>query len=574
MSPANPLSPLSDSTLNARSPPTAQKVQFQSLSSASPTPKATIPDEDVIDWDDPPSSPFVTDVEVNARSPAKSSSPGKHESSRKTAATYEYIEDITTPSRNNAKETQAFEILEDERHELVASETLSKPPSPVKLSIATTGPKKASPTKGAPNKSAYRDFCDADELTMTIGDVQPTRKQNTSPREPPPAESNISATLPERSLRDNEGLTTKMGKMMEQSRNAAIPDDFELPDATFMTAGEQTNIDDTCFSAFSEIPDMTVFAKLGVNSARSPAKTSGFDSCRTPRANAPSTPGTSRKRISPSRSPSPTPRRQRTPAHDGDNTTSLLLDFTQQIEAFSSIHAQKSPTRSHRLSPAKPNTEPNLLSFINGQRSPAKGRGYGTPSKNSNILNLLDFELPPAPTPRSIPTITVRELESLKSSYLSEISSLKATLHGREAEVESLKKAVGDAERRVGEALETVREECSTREHVEKEKAEWEKRGTEVEAVLMSVKEEVMHSDREKEDLVRKVDHCTRRLEEAETRVVKAEQKAARAVEAEQKAVRAVEVAGIASEGGDTSAKTEELVQRQVQAQLDQKIEA
>ncbi|KAK5157193.1 hypothetical protein LTR16_012494, partial [Cryomyces antarcticus] len=90
----------------------------------------------------------------------------------------------------------------------------------------------------------------------------------------------------------------------------------------------------------------------------------------------------------------------------------------------------------------------------------------------------------------------------------------------------------------------------------------------------MSVKEEVMHSDREKEDLVRKVDHCTRRLEEAETRVVKAEQKAARAVEAEQKAVRAVEVAGIASEGGDTSAKTEEVVQRQVQAQLDQKIEA
>ncbi|KAK5011964.1 hypothetical protein LTR16_002727 [Cryomyces antarcticus] len=341
-----------------------------------------------------------------------------------------------------------------------------------------------------------------------------------------------------------------------------------------MTAGEQTNIDDTCFSAFSEIPDMTVFAKLGVNSARSPAKTSGFDSCRTPRANAPSTPGTSRKRISPSRSPSPTPRRQRTPAHNGDNTTSLLLDFTQQIEAFSSIHAQKSPTRSHRLSPAKSNTEPNLLSFINGQRSPAKGRGYGTPSKNSNILNLLDFELPPAPTPRSIPTITVRELESLKSSYLSEISSLKATLHGREAEVESLKKAVGDAERRVGEALETVREECSTREHVEKEKAEWEKRGTEVEAVLMSVKEEVMRSDREKEDLVRKVDHCTRRLEEAETRVVKAEQKAARAVEAEQKAARAVELAGIASEGGDTSAKTEELVQRQVQAQLDQKIEA
>ena len=48
-----------------------------------------------------------------------------------------------------------------------------------------------------------------------------------------------------------------------------------------------------------------------------------------------------------------------------------------------------------------------------------------------------------------MPSITPRELESLKSNFLSEISSLKASLSGKEAEVQSLKTAVGDAEKRV-----------------------------------------------------------------------------------------------------------------------------
>lgn len=183
------------------------------------------------------------------------------------------------------------------------------------------------------------------------------------------------------------------------------------------------------------------------------------------------TPGTARSRHQ-DRSSSPTPRRGKHPQKD---ETTMLIDFTQQIESFS--------TASQRLSkhsPVKSNAEPQLLNYLNGQRSPVKGgMPPSTPGKK-NLLNLLDFELPPAPTPRSIPTITVRELETLKSSYLSQISSLKATLSGREAEVESLKRAVGDAERRVGESQEQFREERSAREHAEKEKSEWEKRGTEV----------------------------------------------------------------------------------------------
>jgi hypothetical protein len=317
-----------------------------------------------------------------------------------------------------------------------------------------------------------------------------------------------------------------------------------------MLGPDATNIDDTCFSTFSEIPEMTIFAKLG----QSPTRRG--DMARTPGREVAPTPSTSRKRLSSSsRSPSPTPRRRRTPNRGSDDTTNLLLDFTQQIEGISRPSAS--------ISPAKSSTQPDLLAYINNQRSPHKrGQSLVTPGKQSNLLNLLDFELPPAPTPRSIPTITVRELESLKSSYLSQISSLKATLSGREAEVESLKRAVNDAERRVGESQEELREEKDARAHAESEKAGWVKRGQEVEQVLKSVKEEVMRTEAEKEDLLRKIEDAEHRIDNAEARAIKAEERFADAL-----AARADPA------DGATSA-TEEQVQKLVAAQIDAKIEA
>jgi DNA repair exonuclease SbcCD ATPase subunit len=233
-----------------------------------------------------------------------------------------------------------------------------------------------------------------------------------------------------------------------------------------------------------------------------------------------------------------------------------LIDFTQQIESVPNVTTR---------SPAKSATESNLLQYITNQRSPAKisaskNTSVSTPTKPNNILNLLDFELPPAPTPRSVPTITVRELESLKSSYLSQISSLKATLSGREAEVDSLKKAVGDAERRVGEAQEALREEKCKREYAEQEIAGWKKRGQEFEVVLKSVKEEVLKTDADKEEMTRRLEDSEKRAEEAEGRAVKAEERFADAL-----AARASN-----AEGGEV----EEQVQRLVSAQIDAKIEA
>lgn len=275
------------------------------------------------------------------------------------------------------------------------------------------------------------------------------------------------------------------------------------------------------------------------------------------------TPSTTR-RGAVDRSPSPTPKRAKTPAADNE-TTSLLLDFTQQFEQISAASLQRSTNRN---SPQKARNDPNLLAYLNKQRSPAKTLPVpATPSRNNNLLDLLDFELPPAPTPRSIPSITVREMESMKSSYQSQVSQLTASLSGKEATIQSLTKAVADAERRVGEAQEELREEQSAREHAEHERAEWEKKGVEVEAVLRSIKKEIMDSETEREELLRKVEAAERRAEEAEARAADAQ---AKILETESKLV---DQSVMISSEGQKEATSSMFTAEQVQKQIDEKVE-
>lgn len=247
---------------------------------------------------------------------------------------------------------------------------------------------------------------------------------------------------------------------------------------------------------------MTMFAKIG----HSPTKYGP-----TPRRNQINTPATARRPMG-DRSPSPTPRQPRYGAsRDDGNTTNLILDFTDQISGFS---GRLSPAKLARQSPYKSQPAPNMHGSM---MTPASNR----------MSNLLDFDIPPAPTPRSMPSITPRELESLKSGFLSEISSLKASLSGREAEVQSLKTAVGDAEKRVGESLELVREERNLKEQLATEKEEWEKRSREMEAVLRNVKDEIVHGERERDDLEGRLEESERRRDAAEMMAQEAESKMA-----------------------------------------------
>ena len=348
------------------------------------------------------------------------------------------------------------------------------------------------------------------------------------------------------SLRDNESfsIATKVAQdEHRESHDVRIyesvgrqPIDMEdtdwNPEVTAMT------IDDSCFSTFSEMPnlDMTKFAVL----RGSPAKGNFLDSVRpwplrataiadpcpqTPKAATPATPSTIRRHLQPPSSQTPHRRL------DDDGTTNLLLDFTSQMEAFASAtHSARA-----RQSPVRSAAEPRLLSHFHNQRSPAKGAGPpSTPADRKSAVNLLDFELPPAPTPRSIPTVTIRELESLKSSFQSQVSSLTASLLGKEAEVKSLALAVSNAERRVGEAQEELRNEHSAREHAELQMEDWKKKGEEVQELLRKVQEDMNRYDEERDHMLRNLEGADRRVEAAEARASDAE---ARAIEAESKQV-------------------------------------
>ena len=505
----------------------------------SPSIQVNHPVEDsVFNIDGPPSSPFQSEIEASSRSPSK-----QHKPSLGNIALGAIEEDVSTPQKSYPADDASIidftDFMDDKENVPQEQATVTKLDlSPKKITTPGSMRSIRSPAMLEKGTEERRGSADSNIMPPPIPSARKTPSKT-------PRRNTVQST-------HTTPRTATRGFERADPTIARTPSLFQAgldSRASTMQGPDTTNVDDTCFSTFSEIPEMTIFAKLG----QSPTRRG--DMTRTPGRDAGPTPSTSRKRLSSSRSPSPTPRRRRTPNRGSDDTTNLLLDFTQQIEGITRPHASHSPSKSA--------TEPNLLQYINNQRSPHKSRhSVATPGRQSNLLSLLDFELPPAPTPRSIPTITVRELESLKSSYLSQISSLKATLSGREAEVESLKRAVSDAERRVGESQEELREERDARAHAESEKAGWEKRGQEVELVLKNVKEEVMRTESEKEDLVRKVEEAERRIETADMRAMKAEERFADALAAR------------ADPGDGSASATEEQVQKLVAAQIDAKIEA
>lgn len=87
----------------------------------------------------------------------------------------------------------------------------------------------------------------------------------------------------------------------------------------------------------------------------------------------------------------------------------------------------------------------------------------------------------------------------------------------------SLKEAVTDAERRVGEALEEIRELKDVKADLQAEKDAWGSRDKEMQNVLRKVKEEVMWADRERDQVQQKLEESEARCLEAEARTVEVE---------------------------------------------------
>lgn len=338
------------------------------------------------------------------------------------------------------------------------------------------------------------------------------------------------SSLTEDSLRENEGLTRAI-EMFEDENSSSIVQKTD-DESTFTIGGFQgcEGMDDTGFTNFSVVPatDVTLRQQVEPSTLRSryssPAKESDRlqygEGTRTPRRPERNTPGSARHRYEQC-SQSPTPRRPE--KRHSTEASELIPDFTEQLYALAK-GPRFSPSRSHR-SPRKFDTQPDLLAYTSDRRSPT--RRPNTPPERRHYASLLDYDLTPAPTPRSVPSITARELESLKSSFLSQISSLRAAVSGKDAEVSSLKNAVTDAERRVGKALEEIREERGLKESLQAGKLDWEKRDKEMQSVLRSVKEQIIHGDREMDHLQQKLEESDRKREEAEGKVIEAQTKIA-----------------------------------------------
>lgn len=236
-----PLAPLSPMAVNARTPETASRsVKFESPAlTATPVAKvARTEDEDEINWDDPASSPFVANVAQESPSASKElangvSSSGQH-SPNDVALPNSSDDDLTTTSTKNTKGPRKFDVLEDQENIAITPRPPVTSASPAKLSVVQPAFNEVLPWSGG------------------------------------------MPSLTEENVRRNRNLADT-AEATVNTHKQAIFDESEFLDSTALNVNEETNIDDTCFSTFSEVPnaDMTVFAKLG---QRSPTKQLSFDS--------------------------------------------------------------------------------------------------------------------------------------------------------------------------------------------------------------------------------------------------------------------------------------------------------
>lgn len=449
-----------------------------------------------------------------------------------------------------------LKILQQHQQSQIEAQTQAQSPSP---SPQPTTEEVSSPAKSmAPPPSlpqSPRKSAPIKRFPVKIS--QPGTSRSESPRRPSDerrSSGERQASLPEvREERENEGLKHVID-IFEDDDNAMHdgPEDVDHDGDHTMSMGHETAYDQSriaeedhsaaddtmmsTFSAFSTVPNLTTlanarsdsptkFSSAGGSTPRGSGRSEDSSASRTPRGNG---------------------------SYDSGNSTTNLMDFTEQMR-YGNYGAQPTPSRRGGQ-------------MAQSARTP---NGVGTPQRN-NLVNLLDFDIPPAPTPRSIPTITPRELESLKSGFLSEISSLKASLSGKEAEVLSLKTAVGDAEKRVGECLEQLREVEGVQGALQTEKDSWERRGREMETVLRKVREEIVMSQREREELEFKLDEAEKRREAAEMMAQDAESKMAgmRAGKASAEAAAAAAASGVENRSPVPSNKEVEIAVERVAREL------
>lgn len=173
--------------------------------------------------------------------------------------------------------------------------------------------------------------------------------------------------------------------------------------------------------------------------------------------------------------------------------------------------------------------------------SPTKG-GKASPSKfalppatptEKKFFNLLDFSPGPLASPRSVPSITPREVDQLKASFASQLSQLRAELNGREAEIIGLRDALRQSEVRYAEANNGMKQQ---EDEFEEERNNWQNTKIELRQLFEAErieKETLVHEMEKRENELRmlreRAEDALKELADAKRRVTHAEDEAVRA---------------------------------------------
>lgn len=260
---ASPLSPLTAEQLNYRSPMTALRNEKVAAPSRNATPSklAESPskhNDEIINWDDPPSSPFMTEA---AESRAASREWRQTVADPEVDAIFEDFDLPAAPPVDENKPPASTGFQADEDKENMDTSNIQE------QTKKALSPLKPRPSVRRPAASSRPSSRDADSVSMPPPSAKKQAQFSSPLRSSPRKTINIAAETPLPRSRDTSfERPAERGRGFEES----FHQDF---DATFAGA-EETNIDDTCFSTFSVIPEMTVFAKLGDADRHSPFKNS------------------------------------------------------------------------------------------------------------------------------------------------------------------------------------------------------------------------------------------------------------------------------------------------------------
>lgn len=216
--------------------------------------------------------------------------------------------------------------------------------------------------------------------------------------------------------------------------------------------------------------------------------------------------------------------------------TPNLLDFTTQLPSTSAKSSNQTPSRS---------ASPNKTVALRKQPLPPS-----TPAEN-RFFSLLDFDSGPLATPRSIPSVTPREVETLKATFNAQIAQLKAEISGRETEVTDLRSSIAESESTRAELANSLKE---VEARIKEERENWRSVKKELGELFEAEKteKETLQLDAEKREievtkLREQLEEMARELADAKLRISEAEEEAAVAKDEASKARKEADEAIAAS---------------------------